>query len=429
MAAAASVPSTGFVDDIDPDESASNVSGATNTSTMYVRQSRRQAAFAAKQKIRKQQQLQLERSIAEIENEELLTSIEHQRQEMLLEMDRQRKEQESDRQRKEHELQVAKERAELSIRRKLMEISMREIDAEAETPIEEEEVESILNEKLSQVSKNKALLGSDLSGSYHDASNVLNNAEESAESTEDAEETVREEPSAMLKARVSSVDGVSVPPSSQTLPAISSTVKQPVVASNIARQQMFSEPITCIANPTTTSTSAVRLASTSIPSTSQSKVTDYLNSISLSPLHLTASPERLSSTLRLNQHTRPPDVDPTVARTDVTTAISTAPRWNPVVSTHNMRCFGDGERTVNFREPLYDTGMNRQSAQRAVNTNDELAKAINRLSITNEAVMLPKSELLKSDGSARNFQRFLTSFDMNIDCKSISNSAKLNYLI
>ena len=94
MAAAASVPSTGFVDDIDPDESASNVSGATNTSTMYVRQSRRQAAFAAKQKIRKQQQLQLERSIAEIENEELLTSIEHQRQEMLLEMDRQRKEQE-----------------------------------------------------------------------------------------------------------------------------------------------------------------------------------------------------------------------------------------------------------------------------------------------------------------------------------------------
>ena len=95
MAAAASVPSTGFVDDIDPDESASNVSGATNTSTMYVRQSRRQAAFAAKQKIRKQQQLQLERSIAEIENEELLTSIEHQRQEMLLEMDRQRKEQET----------------------------------------------------------------------------------------------------------------------------------------------------------------------------------------------------------------------------------------------------------------------------------------------------------------------------------------------
>ena len=81
MASAASVPSKGFVDDIDPDESASNVSGATNTSTMYVRQSRRQAAFAAKQKIRKQQQLQLERSIAEIENEELLTSIEHQRQE------------------------------------------------------------------------------------------------------------------------------------------------------------------------------------------------------------------------------------------------------------------------------------------------------------------------------------------------------------
>ena len=81
---------------------------------MYVRHSRRQAAFAAKQKIRKQQQLQLERSIAEIENKELLTSIEQQRQEMLLEMDRQKKEQkmEMDCQRKEHELQVAREKAE-----------------------------------------------------------------------------------------------------------------------------------------------------------------------------------------------------------------------------------------------------------------------------------------------------------------------------
>ena len=84
-----------------------------------------------------------------------------------------------------------------------------------------------------------------------------------------------------------------------------------------------------------------------------------------------------------------------------------------------MRCFGDGERIVNFREPFYDTGMNRQPAERAVHTNDELAKAINRLSITNETVMLPKSDILKFDGSARIFQRFLTSFDMNIDFESV----------
>ena len=77
---------------------------------------------------------------------------------------------------------------------------MREINAEAETAVEEEEVESILNEKLTKVSKRTAVLERDLSGSYHDASNVLNNGEESAESTEDAEETVREDPSAMLKA-------------------------------------------------------------------------------------------------------------------------------------------------------------------------------------------------------------------------------------
>ena len=77
----------------------------------------------------------------------------------------------------------------------------------------------------------------------------------------------------------------------------------------------------------------------------------------------------------------------------------------PVVSTHKMRCFGDGERTVNFREPLYDTCMNRQPAERAVNTNDEPAKAINFLLITNKAVMLPKSEILTFDGLATVFDQ------------------------
>ena len=42
---------------------------------------------------------------------------------------------------------------------------------------------------------------------------------------------------------------------------------------------------------------------------------------------------------------------------------------------------------------------------------------------------LPKSEIIKFDGSARNFQRFLTSFDHNIGSKPIDESAKLTYLI
>ena len=163
----------------------------------------------------------------------------------------------------------------------------------------------------------------------------------------------------MLNARVTSTAGFSVTLAPQTLPAISSNVGRP----SIARSQLFSKPVTCITNITKTSTSAGRLASTSIANASQSKVTDYLNSIDLSPLHLTASPERLSLTLRLNQQTRPPNVYPTVARTDITTATSTAQRWNPIVSTHNMRCFGDGERTVNFCEYLYDTCM--KTARRA----------------------------------------------------------------
>ena len=163
---------------------------------------------------------------------------------------------------------------------------MRELSAAADSAWEEEEVESILNEKLNQVSKREAFLESNLLGSYHGASNVLNNAEEITESTEDAEETVREDPSAMLYARVTSSAGISVPPSSQTLPANSSNVGCP----SIARSQFFSKPVTCISNIKTTSTSAEMLASTSIAHTSQSKVTDYLNSIDLSPLHLTAPP-------------------------------------------------------------------------------------------------------------------------------------------
>ena len=73
---------TDFIDD--PDESVSNVSGDANTKIVGL--SRRQAVFAAKQKIQRQQQLQLERSLVEIENEEILADIEQQRRE--LEQDR-----------------------------------------------------------------------------------------------------------------------------------------------------------------------------------------------------------------------------------------------------------------------------------------------------------------------------------------------------
>ena len=76
-------------------------------------------------------------------------------------------------------------------------------------------------------------------------------------------------------------------------------------------KRLFSKMVT---NKMTTSIYAGHLASTS---TSQAKVTEYLNSISLKPLKLTASPEWLSSTLWLNQQTRLPNVNPTFAQTDV----------------------------------------------------------------------------------------------------------------
>ena len=108
----------------------------------------------------------------------------------------------------------------------------------------------------------------------------------------------------MLNAWVTSIAGLPVALASQALPVTNSNVAAPVGRPNIAQQQLLSRPVTMITNPTTNSISSGRLASTSIASTSQAKVTDYLNSIDLSPLHLTASPKRLSSTLRLNQQTR-----------------------------------------------------------------------------------------------------------------------------
>ena len=136
-----------------------------------------------------------------------------------------------------------------------MELSMRELSAAADSDAEEEEIESILNNKQSQVSKRKNLIESDLSGSYHDASNVLNNVEESVGSTEDAEETVREEPSAVLNARVTSITGLPVALASQGLPATNFNVAAPVGRPNIAQQQLLSRPVTMIKNPTTTSIS------------------------------------------------------------------------------------------------------------------------------------------------------------------------------
>ena len=408
--AAASIPVTeDIVDDVDPDESVSNVSGATNTSTMYVRQSRRQAAFAAKQKIRRQQQLHLERSLAEIENEEMLVDIERRQRENQLEQDR-------------LQLQVEKQRAELSMRRKIMEISMREINAEAETADQEEEVDAILKETLSQVGNKNT--ESEMSGPYHDASNVLPGTNESneTESSLDQEETVREDPSAMMQALVTSTSAAAIPRPSQSFPATSVV---PTDRQNIG----LSTSSTLAATTTSVSSGINRLASTSLAATCHSKVNDYLNTISLSPLLSSASPERMSSTLRPSKTIQHEHNVTTGGPLTVQTNPTINTKWNPVVSAGNYRLFGDGERTVNFREPLYDTNVPRKPPEATGSAHEELAQAMKRLAVANEAVMLPKSEILRFDGSARNFQRFLTSFDMNVDSKGISDSAKLTYLI
>ena len=125
--------------------------------------------------------------------------------------------------------------------------------------------------------------------------------------------------------------------------------------------------------------------------------------------------------------TRP---ESTPAWTTQPTSTATA-STNPV-STTAPRLYGDDTGTQRFRQPFYDTNVQQQPRSTAPPTSDPantLALAISRLAVANESVTLPKSEIIKFDGSARNFQRFLTSFDHNIGSKPIDESAKLTYLI
>ena len=87
------------------------------------------------------------------------------------------------------------------------------------------------------------------------------------------------------------------------------------------------------------------------------------------------------------------------------------------VSTTAPRLYGDDAGIHRFRQPFYDTDFQQQPRSTVPQNSDPantLALAISRLAVANESVTLPKSEIIKFDGSARNFQRFLNSFDHNI---------------
>ena len=58
----------------------------------------------------------------------------------------------------------------------------------------------------------------------------------------------------------------------------------------------------------------------------------------------------------------------------------------------------------------------------------QIAAALERLAQSNEAALLPKSEIIRFDGDAKNYQRFITGFDMMITSRNIPDAAKLTYL-
>ena len=59
----------------------------------------------------------------------------------------------------------------------------------------------------------------------------------------------------------------------------------------------------------------------------------------------------------------------------------------------------------------------------------QIAAALERLAQSNEAALLPKSEIIRFDGDAKNYQRFITGFVMMITSRNIPDAAKLTYLI
>ena len=159
--------SSAVADDILPEESASNVSRVSTTSTQYVRASRR-AAAAAKRKIRRQQELELEKSMLELENEETLSRIHRERSELALIAQHERSE---------LALKAQQEEADIRARRRRLEISRQELQLEADSVEEEDAIETVLNEALTQVSKTKVNVCTEGSGIYCDASEIIQSHE------------------------------------------------------------------------------------------------------------------------------------------------------------------------------------------------------------------------------------------------------------
>ena len=89
----------------------------------------------------------------------------------------------------------------------------------------------------------------------------------------------------------------------------------------------------------------------------------------------------------------------------------------------------DVNRTVGFREPISNIANVSPLTYASFDPTAQLASAIDKLAITTETSQLPKSEIISFSGSAKDYKRFITNFEVNIGTMYLTEKRKLSYLI
>ena len=214
------------VDDVRPDESASNVSLTHTTVT----RASRQAAASAKQRI-KYQQFMLEQSLSELEHEEERAELDARIAEEQAELDARIA---SERAR------TARDRLERRIRKKKIESSMLELSIAADEA-DDRITRSGFQGATSHVSFTHQPAQSETSGSYHDASEVDQAVAATVDShTSHGKETVRDNRSVRQQdTSVTATHPITTttvfnPPRSLTAAADSSSIFHPITTTTAA---------------------------------------------------------------------------------------------------------------------------------------------------------------------------------------------------
>ena len=84
---------------------------------------------------------------------------------------------------------------------------------------------------------------------------------------------------------------------------------------------------------------------------------------------------------------------------------------------------------MGFWEPISHIANVSPLTNTSIDATAQLANAIDKLAITTETSQLPKSEIISFSGSAKDYKRFITNFEVNIGAMYLTEKRKLSYLI